>query len=77
MIIVDNCSITALDIAPYVLTAQAHIYAARGVRIEVPVEIAAQRCTRKIPISKIEEMATQLVAFNPPSNWQIDVVSGE
>lgn len=77
LVIVDNNNITTLEIAPYVLAAQAHKYVARIVRIEVPVEIAAQRCTRKIPISKIEEMATQLAAFDPPSNWQIDVVSGE
>lgn len=77
LVIVDNNNITTLEIAPYVFAAQAHKYVARIVRIEVPVEIAAQRCTRKIPISKIEEMATQLAAFDPPSNWQIDVVSGE
>lgn len=66
VVIVDNTNTSAIELAPYILGAQAHGYAVELREFVVSIETAERRNTHKVPRASLEAMAKRLAEPRPP-----------
>ena len=72
--VVANTGISAAEISPYVLAAQAWAVEPLIVRLVVPAATAAARATHGVPASRIEDAATRLLEPLPPFLEPLELV---
>ena len=60
ILVIDNTSITAIEIAPYAAIAQAYDLECEVVTLQIPAEIAGPRNSHGVPQQSVERMAARL-----------------
>jgi hypothetical protein len=70
-LVVDNCNLTAIDLAPYVLLSTAYGYIPEIVTLIVDPKVAASRNKSKISLNECKKMSNILSSRKIPSHWVI------
>jgi len=73
-LVVDNTNISAVEVAPYILAANAFGYEAEIVRILCPTQVCIERQTHGVPRERLLGMEGALLAFSPPPWWKVTEV---
>lgn len=69
-VIVDNTNLTQVEVAPYVLLAQAFRVACRVVTVCCPPELAFKRNVHGIPHDAFLRMQQRMAEFSHAPHWQ-------
>lgn len=71
LIIVDNTNTGAVEIAPYVLAAEAYGWEVEIHRINCDPEVAAARNVHRVPRATVQKQAHRLAGQVYPSRWKV------
>jgi predicted kinase len=74
LIVVDNTSIRALDIAPYVVLGEAYRYSVKVVTLWVDPMVAITRNIHRVPTEIIVKMAERMEREHLPSWWDCEEI---
>lgn len=77
VVVIDNTNITAVEVAPYVLAAQAYGYEHEIVTVQCGVALAAERNIHGVPLERVAAMAAALdrETMMPWWNHRVEVAS--
>lgn len=74
LIVVDNTNLTAAEISPYMLPAEAMGYQVEIITLETPVELCKVRNTHGVKSEVIDMMAANLASRKLPPWWKNSVI---
>ena len=73
-IVVDNTSLTVVELAPYVALCQAYDVPCRIVTILCDPVTAHMRCRHGVPLNRILDMEKRLIERELPPFWNVEAV---
>lgn len=71
LVVVDNTNRSSLEIAPYMMAAQAFGYEAAIVEVHCDPQEAAARNVHNVPVESVEKMARRMEGEHLPPWWNV------